>query len=130
MNNYRTLYYLNSIGLEPLDFLKSFKYQYLKVGLEKCENYELIYYHCKILKMPLKTYEKKGLIMAIVHNAIQEYEQMLEDNRQILQDQEEAEKLEKQRQDTTKKAFKIVFIFAILYLMFALGSCFACWMLL
>ena len=130
MNNYKTLYYLNSIGLEPIDFLKSFKYDYLKAGLKACRDYELIYYHCKVLKMPLKTYEKNGLIMAIVHNAIQEYEDMLADNRQMLQDQKEAKRVEKQRQNTTKKAFKVVFIFAILYLMFALGSCFACWMLL
>lgn len=130
MNNYKTLYYLNSIGLEPVEFLKSFKYDYLKAGLKACKDYELMYYHCKVLKMPLKTYEKNGLIMAIVHNAIQEYDDMLADNRQMLQDQKEAKRLEKQRQNTTKKAFKVVFIFAILYLMFALGSCFACWMLL
>ena len=130
MNNYKTLYYLNSLGLEPIDFLKSFKYDYLRVGLKNCKDYELMYYHCKVLKMPLKTYEKNGLIMAIIHNAIQEYDDMLEDNRQMLQDQAEAERVEKQKQDTTRKAFKIVFIFAILYLMFALGSCFACWMLL
>ena len=123
MNNYKTLYYLNTIGLEPIEFLKNFKYDYLKAGLKNCKDYELMYYHCKVLKMPLKTYEKNGLIMSIVHNAIQEYDDMLADNRQMLQDQ-------KQRQNTTKKAFKIVFIFAILYLMFALGSCFACWMLL
>ena len=123
MNNYKTLYYLNSLGLEPLEFLKSFKYDYLKAGLKNCKDYELMYYHCKVLKMPLKTYEKNGLIMAIVHNAIQEYDDMLAVNRQMLQDQ-------KQRQNTTRKAFKIIFIFAILYLMFALGSCFACWMLL
>lgn len=130
MNNYRTLYYLNSIGLEPVEFLKSFKYDYLKAGLKACKDYELMYYHCKVLKMPLKTYEKNGLIMAIVHNAIQEYDDMLADNRQMLHDQKEAKKLEKQRQNTTKKAFKIVFIFLLMYLMFALGSCFACWMLL
>ena len=130
MNNYKTLYYLNSIGLEPVEFLKSFKYDYLKAGLKACRDYELMYYHCKVLKMPLKTYEKNGLIMAIVHNAIQEYDDMLADNKQLLQDQKESERLEKQRQNTTKKAFKVVFIFAILYLMFALGSCFACWMLL
>lgn len=130
MNNYKTLYYLNSIGLEPIDFLKSFKYDYLKAGLKRCKDYELMYYHCKVLKMPLKTFDKNGIIMAIVHNAIQEYEDMLADNRKMLQDQAEAERVEKQKQDTTRKAFKIVFIFAILYLMFALGSCFACWMLL
>lgn len=130
MNNYKTLYYLNSLGLEPVEFLKSFKYDYLKAGLKACKDYELMYYHCKVLKMPLKTYEKNGLIMAIVHNAIQDYDDMLADNRQMLQDQKESKRLEEQRQNTTKKAFKIIFIFAILYLMFALGSCFACWMLL
>lgn len=130
MNNYKTLYYLNSIGLEPVEFLKSFKYDYLKSALKGCHDYELIYYHCKVLKMPIKTYEKNGLIMAIVHNAIQEYDDMLEDNKKMLQDQKESKRLEEQRHNTTKKAFKIIFIFAILYLMFALGSCFACWMLL
>lgn len=130
MNNYKTLYYLNSIGLEPVEFLKSFKYDYLKAGLKACRDYELMYYHCKVLKMPMKTYEKNGLIMAIVHNAIQDYEDMLADNKQMLQDQKEAERLERQKQITTKKAFKVILIFAILYLMFALGSCFACWMLL
>lgn len=130
MNNYKTLYYLNSIGLEPVEFLESFKYDYLKAGLRACKDYELMYYHCKILKMPLKTYEKNGLIMAIIHNAIDEYDRMLKDNIKMLEDQEEAEKLEEQRHATTRKAFKIVLIFAILYLMFALGSCFACWMLL
>lgn len=130
MNNYKTLYYLNSIGFEPIEFLESFKYDYLKAGLKNCKDYELIYYHCKVLKMPLKTYEKNGLIMAIIHNAIQEYDDMLKDNIKMLEDQEEAKRLEEQRQNTTRKAFKVVFIFAILYLMFALGSCFACWMLL
>lgn len=130
MNNYKTLYYLNNIGLEPVEFLKSFKYDYLKANLKTCKDYELMYYHCKVLKMPLKTYEKNGLIMAIIHNAIDEYDRMLKDNIKMLDDQEEAEKLEKQRHATTRKAFKVVLIFAILYLMFALGSCFACWMLL
>ena len=130
MNKYKTLYYLNSIGLEPVDFLKSFKYGYLKAGLKACKDYELMYYHCKVLKMPLRAYDKDGLIMAIIHNGIQEYENMLEDNKKMLQDQAKAEELEKQRQNTTRKAFKVVLIFAILYLMFALGSCFACWMLL
>lgn len=130
MNNYKTLYYLNNIGLEPVEFLESFKYDYLKAGLRACKDYELMYYHCKVLKMPLKTYEKNGLIMAIIHNAIDEYDRMLKDNIKMLEDQEEAEKLEEQRHATTRKAFKIVLIFAILYLMFALGSCFACWMLL
>lgn len=130
MNNYKTLYYLNNIGLEPVEFLESFKYDYLKAGLRACKDYELMYYHCKVLKMPLKTYEKNGLIMAIIHNAIDEYDRMLKDNIKMLEDQEEAEKLEEQRHATTRKAFKVVLIFAILYLMFALGSCFACWMLL
>lgn len=130
MNNYKTLYYLNSLGLEPVEFLKSFKYDYLKSSLKTCKDYELMYYHCKVLKMPLKTYDKNGLIMSIVHNAIQEYDDMLADNRQMLQDQKEAERMERQKQNTTRKVFKIVLIFALLYLMFALGSCFACWMLL
>ena len=58
MRNYKTLYYLNSLGLEPVDYLGGLRYGALKADLKRCSNYELAYYHCKVLKMPLSTFEK------------------------------------------------------------------------
>ena len=121
MNNYKTLYYLNSIGLEPVEFLKSFKYDYLKAGLKACRDYELMYYHCKLLKMPVHTYDRPGLIMAVFHNVLTEYEAMQADRREAI---EEA----RRREDRRQAIYKSIILYWGLLCLVAVLICFYMWL--
>ena len=130
MKNYKTLYYLNSLGLEPVDYLAGLRYGALKSDLKRCSNYELAYYHCKVLKMPLSTFEKSGLILAIVHNAISEYEDLLKDQEDQKQAQAEKNRAQAEKLETFRKCFRACLWFGLGFLVFALGVVFAGFMLI
>lgn len=130
MKNYKTLYYLNSLGLEPVDYLAGLRYGALKNDLKRCSNYELAYYHCKVLKMPLSTFEKSGLILAIVHNAISEYEDFLKDQEEQKQAQEEKNRAQAEKMETFKQVYKWCLVFGLGFVVFALGVVFAGYLLI
>lgn len=130
MRNYKTLYYLNSLGLEPVEYLAGLRYGALKADLKRCNNYELAYYHCKILHMPLSTFEKSGLILAIVHNAISEYEDMLKDQEDQKQAQAEKSRAQAEKVETFKRVYKWSLLFGLGFVVFALGVVFAGYILL
>lgn len=130
MRNYKTLYYLNNLGLEPVDYLSSLRYGALKKNLKRCSDYELAYYHCKILKMPLSTFEKSGLILAIVHNAISEYEDLLKDQDQEARKQKAREEAHAEKLETFKRIYKWCLVFGLGFVVFALGVVFAGYMLI
>lgn len=130
MRNYKTLYYLNSLGLEPVDYLSGLRYGALKNDLKRCSNYELAFYHCKILKMPLSTFEKSGLILAIVHNAISEYEDLLKDQEDQKQAQAEKSRAQTEKLETFKRIYKWLLLFGLAFVVFGLGVMFAGYMLI
>lgn len=130
MKSYKTLYYLRCCGVDLEEELKQGRYNIAKGTIKRClSDYELKYYHCKVLKMPLSTYDKAGLIMAILHNAIAETEQAEADRLQALQDQQERNEARTERKEQTKLAIKIILWSCLLVLVFCLGAVFVLWAL-
>lgn len=95
---YKSLVYMQVLGCPADDLIRSGQYDALKGNIRQLSDYELMYYHCKILKMPVSTYDKTGLIMAIFHNVIADYEQREED----LQEAEQEETREAIRKANTR----------------------------
>ena len=110
---YKTLLYMNSLGCGCDDLIRSGQYEAVKGTIEHLTDYELMYYHCKFLKMPLGTFEKAGLIMAIFHNLITEYEQREEDQTEA----EQNERIRTQaKAETVQKIHKaIILYFGVLF---------------
>ena len=127
MKNYKTLYFLNCCGLDVLDHIKEGRYNLVKGNISNLSDYELQFYHYKVLRMPVRTYEKTGLIMAILHNAIAEAEEAEQEQITNLKEQHRQKLAEAERAETVKEAFKIIFICCGLVLCFCLGGLFILW---
>lgn len=130
MKSYKTLYYLRCCGVDLEEDLKQGRYNVVKWSLKGLSDYELKYYHCKVLKMPLKTYDKAGLIMAVFHNALTEYESMQNERVEELKEEHRKKKAQAEKLHAFNRAFKIMLICSGLVFLFCLGACCALWFLI
>lgn len=106
--NYKTLLYMQALGCGCDDLIRSGQYQAVKGNIEHLSDYELMYYHCKLLKMPAGTFDKGGIIMAMFHNVIAEYEQREEDKREA--EQEERTKSQA-KAETLQKIYRAILLY-------------------
>ena len=121
--NYKTLLYMQGLGAPVDELIQARQYNAIKRNIEALSDYELMYYHCKLLKMPMGTYDRAGLIMAIFHNALAEYEEMKED-------QTEAQEEARRREDRRQAIYKSIVIYWVLLCLVAVLICFymrICW---
>ena len=119
--DYKTLLYLQGLGAPVGELIQARQYKAVKRNCEALSDYELMYYHCKVLKMPRGTYDRAGLIMAMFHNAITEYEAMQADRTEA---REEARIREERRQ----AIYKTIIIYWGLLCLVAVLICFYMWL--
>ena len=119
--DYKTLFYLQGLGAPVDELIQARQYKAVKGNIEALSDYELMYYHCKVLKMPIGTYDRAGLIMAMFHNAITEYEAMQEDRTEA---REEAQR----REDRRQAIYKSIIIYWGLLCLVAVLLCFFMWL--
>lgn len=120
---YKTLLYMQGLGAPVDELIEARQYKAVKRNFEALSDYELMYYHCKLLKMPRGTYDRAGLIMAMFHNVLTEYEQMKED-------QTEAREEARRREDRMQAIYKSIVIYWGLLCLVAVLICFymrICW---
>jgi len=120
--DYKTLLYMQGLGAPVDELIQARQYNAIKRNIEALSDYELMYYHCKLLKMPRGTYDRAGLIMAMFHNAITEYEAMQEDRAEI---REEA----KRREDRRQAIYKSIILYWGLLCLVTVLLCFLMWLL-
>ena len=118
--NYKTLLYMQGLGAPVDELIEARQYNAIKRTIEALSDYELMYYHCKLLKMPVHTYDRPGLIMAMFHNVITEYEAMQADLREAI---EEARRREERRQ----AIYKSIIIYWGLLCLVTVLICFFMW---
>lgn len=118
--NYKTLLYMQGLGAPVDELIQDRQYNAIKRNIEALSDYELMYYHCKLLKMPMATYERQGLIMAVFHNVLTEYEAMKEDQ---AEGKEEAQR----REDRRQAIYKSIIIYWSLLCLVAVLLCFFMW---
>lgn len=121
--NYKTLLYMQALGCGCDDLIRAGQYKAVKGNIEQLTDYELMYYHCKLLKMPAGTFDKVGLIMAMFHNVITEYEQREEDQKEA--EQEERNKA-RAKAETVQRIYKAILIYFGVLVVFVLVLCLAC----
>lgn len=119
--DYKTLLYLQGLGAPVDELIQARQYNAIKRNIEALSDYELMYYHCKLLKMPVCTYDRAGLIMAMFHNAITEYEAMLEDSTEA---REEA----RRREDRRQTIYKSIIVYWGLLCLVSVLLCFFMWL--
>lgn len=119
--NYKTLLYMQALGAPVDELIEASQYKAIKRNIEALSDYELMYYHCKLLKMPKGTYDRAGLIMAMFHNVLAEYEEMKEDQAEI---REEA----RRREDRKQAIYKSIVIYWGLLCLVAVLICFYMWL--
>ena len=119
---YKTLLYMQGLGAPVDELIQARQYKAIRRNLEALSDYELMYYHCKLLKMPMGTYDRTGLIMAMFHNAITEYEAMQADRTEA---REEAQR----REDRRQAIYKSIIIYWGLLCLVAVLLCFIMWLL-
>lgn len=119
--DYKTLLYLQGLGAPVDELIEARQYNAIKRNLEALSNYELMYYHCKLLKMPQGTYDRQGLIMAMFHNVLTEYEAMQEDST-------EAREEDLRREDRRQAIYKGIIIYWGLLCLVAVLLCFFMWL--
>lgn len=119
--DYKTLLYMQGLGAPVDELIQGRQYKAIKRNIEALSDYELMYYHCKVLKMPRGTYDRAGLIMAMYHNAITEYEAMQEYRTEAI---EEARRQEDRRQ----AIYKGIIIYWGLLCLVAVLLCFLMWL--
>ena len=117
---YKTLLYMQGLGAPVDELIQARQYKAIRRNLEALSDYELMYYHCKLLKMPMGTYDRTGLIMAMFHNAITEYEAMQADRTEA---REEAQR----REDRRQAIYKSIVIYWCLLCLVAVLICFYMW---
>ena len=117
---YKTLLYMQGLGAPVDELIQARQYKAIRRNLEALSDYELMYYHCKLLKMPMGTYDRTGLIMAMFHNAITEYEAMQADRTEA---REEAQR----REDRRQAIYKSIVIYWGLLCLVAVLICFYMW---
>ena len=119
--NYKTLLYMQALGAPVDELIQARQYNAIKQNIEALSDYELMYYHCKLLKMTQGTYDRQGLIMAIFHNVLTEYEAMQED-------QTEAREEARKREDKKQAIYKSIIIYWGLLCLVAVLLCFFMWL--
>lgn len=119
--NYKTLLYMQGLGAPVDDLIEEKQYKAIRRNIEALSDYELMYYHCKLLKMPMGTYDRAGLIMAIFHNSITEHETMKED-------QAEAREEARRRENRKQAIYKGIIIYWGLLCLVAVLLCFFMWL--
>ena len=112
---------MQGLGVPVDELIEARQYKAVKRNFEALSDYELMYYHCKLLKMPMGTYDRAGLIMAMFHNVLAEYEEMKEDQTEA---QEEARRRENRRQ----AIYKSIVIYWGLLCLVAVLICFYMWL--
>ena len=115
--NYKTLLYMQGLGAPVDELIQDRQYNAIKRNIEALSDYELMYYHCKLLKMPVHTYDRQGLIMAMFHNVLTEYEAMQADRSEAI---EEA----RRREDRRQAIYKSIIIYWCLLCLVAVLLCF------
>lgn len=118
---YKTLLYMQGLGAPVDDLIEEKQYKAIKRNIEALSDYELMYYHCKLLKMPISTYDRPGLIMAVFHNLLTEYEAMQTD-------QAEAREEARRREDRRQAIYKSIIIYWGLLCLVAVLLCFFMWL--
>lgn len=119
--DYKTLLYMQGLGAPVDELIQARQYNAIKRNIEALSDYELMYYHCKLLKMPLGTYDRQGLIMAMFHNVLTEYEAIQEMQAEAI---EEA----RRREDRTQAIYKSIIVYWGLLCMVAVLLCFFIWL--
>ena len=119
--NYKTLLYLQGLGAPVDELIQARQYNAIKRTIEALSDYELMYYHCKLLKMPISTYDRPGLIMAVFHNVLTEYEAMQADHTEA---REEA----RRREDRRQAIYKSIIIYWCLLCLVTVLLCFIMWL--
>ena len=112
---------MQALGAPVDELIEGRQYKAIKRNIEALSDYELMYYHCKLLKMPQCTYDRTGLIMAMFHNAITEYEAMQED-------QAEAQEEARRHEDRKQAIYKCIVIYWGLLCLVAVLICFYMWL--
>ena len=112
---------MQGLGAPVDELIEARQYNAIKRNIEALSDYELMYYHCKLLKMPISTYDRHGLIMAVFHNVLTEYEAMQEDRTEA---REEARRQEDRRQ----AIYKGIIIYWVLLCLVAVLICFYMWL--
>lgn len=120
--DYKTLLYMQGLGAPVDELMQARQYNAIKRNIEALNDYELMYYHCKLLKMPMGTYDRTGLIMAMFHNVLTEYEAMQADRTEAI---EEAQR----REDRRQAIYKGIIIYWGLLCLVAVLLCFIMWLL-
>lgn len=120
--DYKTLLYLQGLGAPVDELIQARQYNAIKRNIEALSDYELMYYHCKLLKMPISTYDRQGLIMAVFHNVLTEYEAMQEYSTEA---REEA----RRREDRKQAIYKSIIIYWGLLCLVVVLLCFIMWLL-
>ena len=120
--DYKTLLYLQGLGAPVDELIEARQYNAIKRNIEALSDYELMYYHCKLLKMPIGTYDRRGLIMAVFHNVLTEYEAMQKDRTEAI---EEARRMKDRRQ----AIYKSIIIYWSLLCLVSVLLCFIMWLL-
>ena len=118
--DYKTLLYMQGLGAPVDELIQSRQYNAIKRNIEALNDYELMYYHCKVLKMPRGTYDRAGLIMAVFHNVLTEYEAMQGD-------QTEAREEARRQEDRRQAIYKGIIIYWGLLCLVAVLICFYMW---
>lgn len=124
--NYKTLLYMQALGCGCDDLIRTGQYTAVKENIKQLTDYELMYYHCKLLKMPQGTYDKTGIIMAMFHNLLTEYEQREKDQREA--EQEERARTQA-KAETAQKIYKAILLYFGVLVVFILVLCLACFIL-
>lgn len=119
--NYKTLLYMQGLGAPVDELIQARQYNAIKRNIEALSDYELMYYHCKLLKMPMHTYDRQGLIMAVFHNVLTEYEAMQEA-------QTEAREEARRHEDRKQAIYKSIVIYWGLLCLVAVLICFYMWL--
>ena len=119
--NYKTMLYMQGLGAPVDELIEAGQYNAIKRNIEALSDYELMYYHCKLLKMPISTYDRPGLIMAVFHNVLTEYEAMQADHTEA---REEA----RRREDRRQAIYKSIIIYWCLLCLVTVLLCFIMWL--
>lgn len=119
--DYKTLLYMQGLGAPVDELIEARQYNAIKRNIEALSDYELMYYHCKLLKMPRGTYERAGLIMAMFHNVLTEYEAMQKDQAEAI---EEA----RRREDRRQAIYRSIIIYWGLLCLVSVLLCFFMWL--
>ena len=121
--NSKTLLYLEALGCEPYKMLSTGEHGELKRWASFLSDYELTYYHCKVLKMPISTYNKASIVDYLVYMAIFEYCQELD---QEAREQQEEKQRARAKAETVQKIYRAILLYFGVLVVFILALCLAC----